>query len=265
MGLAGVSDGPRVVRVAEDAVALARAAAEEIARRAAEGAALRGGVALALAGGSTPTALYRLLADPAAPFRARVPWPAVHVFFGDERAVPPESTDANARSARDALLAHVPLGSVHRIEGERGAAEAAVRYEDDLFQHFGDVPFPVFDLVLLGLGADGHTASLFPGSPALDERRRWVVPAPAGLPPWVERITLTPPVLEAARALLFLVAGADKAGALRRLVRPRPGEEPIPAARLRPHGEVLVLADAAAAAELGPVEPPLPRPSTSSG
>lgn len=251
MDLPGVKlAGPSVRRVA-DPGALARAAAEEVARRAAEAAALRGGVGLALAGGSTPKALYRLLADPAAPFGARVPWPAVHVFFGDERAVPPEAPDANARMAREALLAHVPVGSVHRIEGERGAAEAAVRYEDDLFQHFGDVPFPVFDVVLLGLGADGHTASLFPGSPALAERRRWVVPAPAGLPPWVERITLTPPVIEAARLVLFLVAGADKAGALRRLVRPRAGEEPIPAALLRPRGERIVLADEAAAAGLG--------------
>jgi 6-phosphogluconolactonase len=249
MDLPGVTPGPRVQRL-PDAAALARVAAEEVVRRVAEAAALRGGAALALAGGSTPKALYRLLADPAAPFRARVPWSAVHVFFGDERAVPPESPDANARMAREALLAHVPVGSVHRIEGERGASEAAARYEDDLFQHFGDVPLPVLDLVLLGLGADGHTASLFPGSPALEERRRWAAPAPAGLAPWVERVTLTPPVLEAARLVLFLVAGADKASALRRLVRPRPGEAPIPAARLRPRGEVLVLADEAAAGEL---------------
>jgi 6-phosphogluconolactonase len=240
---------PPVVRV-PDAEALAGAAAEELARRAEEAVRARGAFTLALAGGSTPKALYRLLADPAAPFRARVPWRAVHAFFGDERAVPPESPDANARMAREALLDHVPLGTVHRIEGERGAVEAAARYEDDLFQHFGDVPLPVLDLVLLGLGADGHTASLFPGSPALDERRRWVVPAPAGLPPWVERITFTLPLLEAARTVLFLVAGADKAGALRRLVRTPPGEEPIPAARIRARGEVIVLADEAAAAGL---------------
>jgi 6-phosphogluconolactonase len=248
MGLPGVNRPP-VVRLADPA-ALAGAAAEDLARRAEEAVRARGAFAVALAGGSTPKALYRLLADPAAPFRSRVPWPAVHAFFGDERAVPPESPDSNARMACEALLTHVPVGSVHRIEGERGAAEAAARYDDELFQHFGDVAVPVFDLVLLGLGADGHTASLFPGSPALDERRRWVVPAPAGLPPWVERITLTLPVLEAARVVLFLVAGADKAGALRRLVRAPPGEAPIPAARLRPRGEVIVLADSAAAAEL---------------
>jgi 6-phosphogluconolactonase len=248
MGLPGVNR-PRLVRLGDPA-GVARAAAEEVARRAEEAVRARGGFALALSGGSTPKALYRLLADPAQPFRARVPWPAVHAFFGDERAVPPESPDSNARMAREALLAHVPVGSVHRIEGERGAPEAAERYEDDLFQHFGDVPFPAFDLALLGLGPDGHTASLFPGSPALEERRRWAVPAPAGLPPRVERITLTFPVLEAARAVLFLVAGADKAAPLAALLRPRPGEAPIPAARVHPAGEVLVLADAAAAAEL---------------
>ena len=105
--------------------------------------------------------------------------------------------------------------------------------------------FPAFDLVLLGLGTDGHTASLFPGSPALRERSRWAVAAP-GPPPSTERITLTVPVLEAARAVLFLVAGADKAGPLRRLLRPRAGEEPIPAARIRFRGSARVLADAAA-------------------
>lgn len=242
-------NAPALVRL-PDAAALARAAAEEVARRAQAAVAARGAFTLALSGGSTPRALYRLLADPAEPFRARVPWPAVHAFFGDERAVPQESPEANARTAREALLAHVPLGSVHRIEGEQGAEEAARRYEDDLYAFFGDVPLPTFDLVLLGLGEDGHTASLFPGSPALEERRRWVVAGPPGLPPRVERITLTLPALEAARAALFLVAGADKAEALRRLLRPRPGEPPIPAALLHPQGELLVLADAAAASAL---------------
>jgi 6-phosphogluconolactonase len=239
----------RLVTLADPA-ALARAAAEEVTRRAAEAVAARGAFTLVLAGGSTPRALYRLLADPAEPFRARVAWPAVHAFFGDERAVPEGSPDSNAGMARAALLAHVPLAAVHRIEGERGAAEAAARYEADLRARFGDVPAPAFDLVLLGVGPDGHTASLFPGSPALDERRRWAVAGPPGLPPRVERVTLTFPVLDAARAVLFLVAGADKAAALRRLLRPVPGEPPIPAARVHPAGTLLVLADAAAAAQV---------------
>jgi 6-phosphogluconolactonase len=209
----------------------------------------RGAFMLALAGGSTPSLLYRLLADPAAPYRVQIAWASVHAFFGDERAVPPDHPESNYRMARQALLAQVPIGSVHRIPGELGAGEAAVRCEADLRNHFGAVAFPAFDLVLLGLGTDGHTASLFPGSPALRERVRWAVAGP-GPPPATERITLTVPVLEEARAVVFLVTGAGKAPALRRLLLPRAGEEPVPAALLRPRGTALVIADAAAAAGL---------------
>jgi 6-phosphogluconolactonase len=244
---------PPVERVA-DRAALARAAAEELARCADQAVEVRGAFTLALAGGSTPRALYELLADASAPFRDRVPWPRVHVFFGDERAVPPADPQSNFRMARSALLEHVPAGSVHRISGELGAAAAASRYQADLLAHFGPGGTPVFDLVLLGLGTDGHTASLFPGSPALRERRRWVVDAP-GPPPSTERITLTVPVLEAARATLFLVAGADKAGPLRRWVNPRGGEVPIPAAQIRFGGRLRVLADEAAAAGLDAAAP----------
>jgi 6-phosphogluconolactonase len=239
---------PRLRRTA-DAQALAREAAGEVARLAAEAVAARGAFNLALSGGSTPRLLYRLLADPAEPFAGRVPWPQVHVFFGDERAVPPDDPASNYRMAREALLDRVPCGSVHRMEAELGAPEAATRYEAALRDHFGAAEVPVLDLALLGLGADGHTASLFPGSPALRERRHWVMAA-EGPPPAVERITLTPPVLERARSLLFLVAGEDKAEPLRRLLRPRPGEAPIPAGQLRPGGSVLVLADRVAAALL---------------
>ncbi len=247
---AAAQGAPRVDRVA-DRTALARVAAEEVVERADRAVRERGAFALALAGGTTPRALYELLADPTAPFRGRIAWPAVHAFFGDERAVPPDDARSNYRMARTALLDRVPVGSVHRIPGELGAAEAASRYQADLSAHFGTGGVPVFDLVLLGLGPDGHTASLFPGSPALSERRRWVVDAP-GPPPSTERITLTAPVLEAARAVLFLVAGADKAEPLRRWVKPRAGEEPIPAARIRFGAGLRVLADEAAAAGLDP-------------
>jgi 6-phosphogluconolactonase len=235
---------PRLL-VAADPEALARRAAEEVARRAAEAVASRGTFSLALSGGSTPRLLYRLLAEPTEPFARRVPWPQVHFFFGDERAVPPDDPASNYRMAREALLDLVPSGSVHRMEAELGANEAATRYEAALRDHFGAVEVPVLDLALLGLGTDGHTASLFPGSPALRERRHWVMAA-KGPPPAVERITLTPPPLERARALLFLVAGAEKAEPLRRMLRPQAGEDPIPAAQLRPEGEVLVVADRAA-------------------
>ncbi len=233
-----------------DPQALARAAADEVARRAHDAIAARGAFNLVLAGGSTPRALYRLLADPAAPSLGRIDWPSVRVFFGDERAVPERSPDSNFGMARNALLAHVPVGKVLRIAGERGAADAARHYEAKLRAHFGAVALPVFDLVVLGLGPDGHTASLFPQSAALAERQRWVVAATAGLPPWVERVTLTLPVFDAARAVVFLVAGSAKAVALRQLVRPATDVAPIPAARLRPAGPVLVLADDAASALL---------------
>ncbi len=248
---AGAAGAPRLERF-PDGAALARAAAAEVARRAAAAVAARGRFSLALAGGSTPRALYQLLADPA----GAVPGP--HPLAGGARSSsatsgPSRPIDArsNYRMAREALLDQVPVGELVRMEGERGAAAAADRYEAELRRLLGADGIPSIDLVLLGLGTDGHTASLFPGSPALEERRRWVVAAP-GPPPATERITLTPPLLEAARALLFLVAGADKAGPLRQLLRPRPGEPPVPAARLRPRGEWLVLADLPALGQLDP-------------
>ncbi len=251
----GEPDRARLLRVA-DADAVARAAADVIVQAAARAIAARGRFALALAGGSTPRTLYRLLADPHQPWRARVRWDAVDVFFGDERHVPPDHPDSNYRMAREALLAHVDAAGVHRLEGELpDASLAAVRYEGDLARSFGldparDPP-PRLDLVLLGIGPDGHTASLFPGSVALEERRRWVVA------PFVEhlrahRITLTLPVLDAARQVVFLVAGREKAAALAgvlssasRAAAPPSGP---PAARVRPDdGAVLWIADQAAA------------------
>jgi 6-phosphogluconolactonase len=229
-----------------DAAAVARRAAEEVAARAAAAIAARGTFTLALAGGSTPRALYMLLADPAGPFRAAVPWGQVEIWFGDERNVAPDHADSNFRMADEALLRHVAPAAVHRMEGERDAAEAAERYEAELVRRFGPGPPPRLDLVLLGLGPDGHTASLFPGTAELDERRRWVAA------PWVRtlsarRITLTFPVLDAAAAVLFVVAGEGKRDAVRRMLTPPPGKPLVPAARVRPvSGDLLVVADAAA-------------------
>jgi 6-phosphogluconolactonase len=241
------------LRVLPDAAALARAAAEELARRAAEAAAVRGNFALALAGGSTPRALYSLLADPGEGLRDRIPWHRTQVFWGDERHVPPGDPDSNYRMASEALLSHVPVAaaSVHRIRGELpDAARAAAEYEEELRRALRPMPgeVPRFDLVLLGMGPDGHTASLFPGSPALAERERWVAA------PFVERlgthrITLTLPVLEGGRAVLFVVAGAEKAGVLAKVLEG--GGEGLPAALVRPRaGELVWLVDRAAAAGL---------------
>jgi 6-phosphogluconolactonase len=242
------------LRSVADEAEVARAAADELVDAAARSLAERGRFTVALAGGTTPQRLYRLLADGSAPYRARVPWDRTHVFFGDERHVPPDNPDSNFRMARDALLAHVPVASVHRMRGELpDAAAAAASYETELERFFGlsvaAAPPPRLDLVLLGLGTDGHTASLFPGSAALEERRRWVAA------PFVERlgtrrITLTLPVLERAREVVFLVSGREKADALARVLVP--AETPLPAAHVRPEDGALVwIVDRAAAARVG--------------
>jgi len=185
----------------------------------------------ALAGGSTPRALYERLAG------ADLPWSDIECFFGDERCVPPDDPASNYRMAHEALLAHVPA-TAHRMRGEDCDAEA---YERVLRERLGERPR--FDLVLLGLGEDGHTASLFPGDPALEERERLVRRVEG---PDVARLTLTLPVLSAARVALFLVAGASKREALARLIE---GAD-IPASRVAAE-RVIVVADPAAAGVAG--------------
>jgi 6-phosphogluconolactonase len=229
------------LETAADAGELARRAAELLAGAASEAAAARGRAALCLAGGSTPLEAYRRLA------RAELPWSRVHLFWSDERCLPPDHPDSNYGSALAALdAAPLPPANLHRIPAERGPAEGARRYQAELEAFFGGGP-PEWDLLLLGLGADGHTASLFPGSPAVAEERAWAVgvpPGPAASPP-VARVTLTLPALDAARRAVFMVSGAAKARALARV---RAGEEGLPAALVRPAGELVWLADAAAAA-----------------
>ena len=246
------------LRIVDD---LARAAAEDFLRTVDESIAARGRFTVALSGGSTPRALYRLLASGDEPYHRLIPWDSVHFFWGDERHVPPDHPDSNYRMAREALLDHVPVPAVnvHRIRGEApDAAVAAAAYEEELRGFFQPAPgeAPRFDLVLLGLGPEGHTASLFPGSPALHETGRWVAA------PWVEahhtfRVTLTPPVLNAAARVVFLVSGADKAAALRAVIDfegDSEGERDVdryPAQVVRPAaGTLLWLVDRAAAGSL---------------
>lgn len=165
----------------------------------------------ALAGGSTPEALYRRLADDDAQR-----WDRTHVWFGDERCVDPDHPDSNYRMANAAMLGRVPIPAeqIHRMRGELSADEAARRYEEDLRAVFGDVAWPRFDLILLGVGEDGHTASLFPGTLALDEKARWV--APNFVPQLgVSRVTLTMPVLCAAARVWIFAVGPKKAAILR--------------------------------------------------
>ncbi len=233
---------------------LGRAAAEEVRQAAAAAVAARGRFALALSGGETPRGLYRLLVTE--PWRGRVDWERAELFWGDERAVPPDDPGSNYRLAEAELIRPlgIPAGRVHRIPAERGAAAAAEEYERELGRVLGPGAGaggpPPLDLLLLGMGPDGHVASLFPGSAALAERRRWVVPA-AGPPPWPERVTLTAPVLAAARRALVLVAGAPKAEALAAVLRGPRDPRRLPAQLLLDGGErVLWLVDQSAAARL---------------
>lgn len=238
------------LRVFDDLGALARAAAEEITKSAEEAIAARGRFTIALSGGNTPRPAYRLLAEE--PWRDRIDWSRVHVFWGDDRHVPPDHPDSNFGMAHDALLSKVPIppGNVHRMRTEKPDAEtAAEEYAWTLRSAFDldGGEWPRFDLVLMGLGEDGHTASLFPGSDAVRERSRLVVA------PWVSslrtyRITLTPPVFNRAALALFLVSGEEKAAALKAVLEGDFQPDRFPAQIVRPEdGRLLWLIDRAAA------------------
>jgi 6-phosphogluconolactonase len=227
---------------------LAAAAARDFAGRAEEAIGVSGRFAVALAGGSTPMATYERLARDHAD---RLDWGRVHVFFGDERTVPPDHEDSNYRMARETLLSRVAVGSVHRMRGESPPAQAAESCEEELREFFGepDEP-PHFDLILLGLGEDGHTASLFPETSALDVTDRWVVANPV-LKLETTRLTLTIPVINAAKAVTFLVAGEGKAEALKEILEGDADPRAYPAKFIRPEGGDLTwMVDRAAAERL---------------
>ncbi|HTP56477.1 MAG TPA: 6-phosphogluconolactonase [Thermoplasmata archaeon] len=242
------------MRVYPTLTAASRALAVEIQGRAREAVRARGSFQLVLAGGSTPIPLYERLARRSS---SGVPWDRTDVWFGDERCVGPHRPESNYRMARRALLARagIPPSRIHRIRGELGSAALAARqYRAELVARFGALPAgrPWFDLVLLGIGPDGHTASLFPGSPALRERSRAAVAVRVpGRPPYVPRVTLTLPALAAAREVAFLVAGDDKAEAVRAALdgRSSAARRP-PAGRVRARGPVRWFLDRAAAQEL---------------
>jgi 6-phosphogluconolactonase len=228
--------------VAADADALARAAAERIAARF-RTAGQR--IAFCLTGGSSPERLYHLLAGK--PYRDTLPWERIHIFLGDERYVPHRHPLSNFGMVRRLLLDHVALapGNIHPIPTSAGNIEEdARRYEAELRRFYGaerlDPDRPLFDVVLMGVGDDGHTASLFPGRPELDETERWVVGVPqAGLAPFVPRITLTFPTMASTRDMLFLVSGRDKREIVARVLS---GAD-LPAARARSQGHLAWLLD----------------------
>jgi 6-phosphogluconolactonase len=230
------------IEAAPDADALAHRAAEWIAELAVGS---RGRFAICLSGGSTPRRLYQLLAQ--RPFRDRMPWDRIHWFWGDERFVPWDHPDSNYGMVHAALLTQAPIaaGNIHGIETKGTPADAARAYERVLKSYCGvealEPARPLFDVLLLGLGPDGHTASLFPGTKVLDERDRWVTEVVGAKPE--ARITLTYPALESSRHAAFLVAGADKREILRRALA---GDRELPAARFDPLGTLTWFADAAA-------------------
>jgi 6-phosphogluconolactonase len=230
--------------------ALAEAAADRIVASARNAIRRRGRFVLALSGGSTPRLVYPLLASP--PRVGAVDWSRVVFFWGDERAVPPDHPDSNYGLARRLLLDLLPgvrPDAVHRMPADAPDRDAAAgRHEAELGRATGVRPGtserPRFDLIWLGMGPDGHTASLFPGASALDERRRWIVPATAPRTVAVhERMSFTLPVINAARQVLFVVAGADKAAAVRAV---RAGSRELPAARVRARSTLWLLDSAAA-------------------
>jgi 6-phosphogluconolactonase len=232
---------PRVV-VVPDMAALADEAAARVERVLLDTPAGERAT-IALSGGSTPRAAYQHLA-------ARCPpWARVGFFFGDERLVPPDADGSNYRMAREALLDRIPLdeSQVHRIQGELPPDEAAARAEEDLRASVAGDPLPELDLILLGMGPDGHTASLFPGAAELEETRRLMVPVhrPEMPQPW--RVSMTFPVLNAGKRVLVMVGGVEKAAMVPRAIA---GDEAIPAGRLRPAGEFTWLLTEEAAARL---------------
>jgi 6-phosphogluconolactonase len=221
------------VLIFDDAVGVARAAADRFAELARETVAGRGRFAVALSGGSTPKRALELLASD--DYRRQVEWPRVHIFFGDERMVPPDDSESNYRMANEALLSRVdlPVENIHRIDGVGDALANARLYEDELRTFFNDATWPRFDLVLLGMGDDGHTASLFPGTSVLSEQAAWV----AGV--WVEklgayRITLTAPAINHAAHVVFLVTGESKSERLLEILKGERDTLRLPAQLIEP-------------------------------
>jgi 6-phosphogluconolactonase len=240
----------REIIVVGDGKAIAETASKRLIKRLNDA---KNRAAVCLTGGSSPEGLYRLLADE--PWRSRVPWDRVHWFMGDDRFVPENDPLSNMGMARRLFLDKVPAprGNVHAIPTDAIYPEGAANlYQDTLSEFYGaerlDPARPLFDLVLMGVGPDGHTASLFPGSPLLEEKERWVAGvAKAGMEPLVPRVTLTFPALASTREMLFIVDGAGKRDILRRVFS---GGD-LPAARAQSDGALVWLLDRAAAPEAG--------------
>jgi 6-phosphogluconolactonase len=243
-----MSTKERKVIVVADAAAVAETGAERLLARL---SASKDRFAVCLTGGSSPEGLYRLIAKE--PLRSRVPWDRVHWFIGDDRFVPVDNPLSNMGMAKRLFLdpAGAPLGTIHPMPTNANDPDSAARgYEQELKTFYGpdrlDPARPLFDFVLMGLGPDGHVASLYPNHPQLDEKERWVVGVPnAGFEPFVPRVTLTFPALASSREMLFQVDGGGKRGTLRRIFT---GSD-LPGSRVYSNGELVWLLDRAAAPE----------------
>jgi 6-phosphogluconolactonase len=227
-----------------DIDALSREAAQYVVRVANESIVTHGRFSIALSGGTTPKKLYGLLGSE--PYRSQIDWALVHIFWGDERCVPPDSPDSNYKMALKVLLSNipVPVSQVHRMPAEMADRNAASeQYTFEMQRIFGTNGIPNFDLIQLGMGPEGHTASLFPHQPSLHEQRRLVMPVSVPKPP-PDRLTFTPPILNAARNVLFLVTGSDKAEALHAVLEGPYQPDEYPAQIVRPtSGEVVWMLD----------------------
>lgn len=238
-----------MIKVYPDLESLSQAAAALVVEQANLAAAARGRFSMALSGGSTPRRTYALLAQK--PFKDQAPWHRMHIFWGDERCVPLYDPQSNARMAKAAWLDHVPIpaSQIHSIDCAETPAEAARKYEAQLRQFFAGRPARL-DLVFLGLGGDGHTASLFPGTPVLQETERWAAEVYVAEQD-LYRVTLTAPLLNQAAQVVFLVAGAGKAQVLWEILQGPRDPERLPAQLIQPQtGEILWLLDLNAAAQV---------------
>jgi 6-phosphogluconolactonase len=234
-----------------DSDTLSQQAAQFTVRIAAESLVTHGRFMIALAGGSTPKKLYALLASE--PYRSQLDWALVEVFWSDERCVPPDDSESNFRMAQETLLSKVPIptSQIHRMPADQPDREAASQaYVAEMRHAFGTGGIPSFDLIQLGMGPEGHTASLFPHQASLHERERLVLPVTTPKPP-PDRLTFTPPLLNAARHVLFLVTGSEKADAVHAVLEGEYNPDEYPAQIVRPTaGEVTWMLAAAAASKL---------------
>ncbi len=239
------------VAIYPDSNTLSHEAAQYIVRLATDTIANHGRFTIALSGGSTPKALYSLLGNE--PYRGQIDWALVEIFWSDERCVPPNSSDSNYQLAQEVLLSKVPIAAnqVHRMPADKPDRDAASQeYTQEMQRVFGTDGIPSFDLLQLGMGPEGHTASLFPHQASLHELQRLVMPVNVPKPP-PPRLTFTPPLLNAARHVLFLVTGSEKADALQAVLEGSYQPEEYPAQIIRPpHGEVTWMLDTAAAGKL---------------